>query len=72
MRYFGPWFYEQAICPFCKEEDFDLVGLKHHFDMGYCDKFKTIQAEYEKYCDEKDAAVMLPTPSPSSTSEEKK
>lgn len=19
-----------TICPFCKEEDFDLVGLKHH------------------------------------------
>ena len=24
-------------CPFCHEPDFDLVGLKHHFEKGYCD-----------------------------------
>ena len=36
---------ELKSCPFCKEEDFDLIGLKHHFGSGYCDVFnKTISA----------------------------
>ena len=28
-------------CPFCDEDDFDLVGLKHHLTQNYC-------AEYDK------------------------
>jgi len=27
---------EYIKCPFCKEEDFDLIGLKHHFESGSC------------------------------------
>ena len=35
-------------CPFCKEEDFDLVGLKHHSGAGYCATFnETVSAEAE-------------------------
>ena len=26
-------------CPFCKESDFDLVGLKIHLERGYCEPF---------------------------------
>jgi hypothetical protein len=26
-------------CPFCKEPDFDLIGLKNHFEKGYCDVY---------------------------------
>ena len=25
------------ICPFCKEGDFDLAGLKNHYLRGWCD-----------------------------------
>lgn len=25
-------------CPFCGEEDFDLIGLKHHL-QNYCEPF---------------------------------
>lgn len=31
---------EYVICPFCKEGDFDLQGLKYHFLMGYCVQFE--------------------------------
>jgi len=27
------------ICPFCKEGDFDLIGLKYHYQMGHCEKY---------------------------------
>lgn len=26
-------------CPFCRDTDFDLPGLKHHLLSGYCDAF---------------------------------
>ncbi len=29
-------------CPFCKERDFDLAGLKYHFAMGYCEIYSRI------------------------------
>lgn len=28
---------EDIICPFCKEGDFDLVGLKSHLSNGDCE-----------------------------------
>jgi len=28
-----------VICPFCKEDDFDLIGLKHHYEQGHCDVY---------------------------------
>lgn len=28
-------------CPFCLEENFDLIGLKHHL-FKHCDKFESI------------------------------
>lgn len=32
-------------CPFCGEEDFNLIGLRHHFERGHCE-------EYNKAVDE--------------------
>ena len=31
------------VCPFCGEDDFDLIGLKHHLNV-YCDNYQKIQA----------------------------
>lgn len=36
-------------CPFCKEGDFDDIGLKNHLFMGQCDvleKVPTISEEH--------------------------
>ena len=32
-------------CPFCGEDDFDLIGLKYHL-IVYCEKYKEID-EYD-------------------------
>ncbi len=29
---------ENIICPFCGEEDFDLIGLKYHLRF-YCEEY---------------------------------
>ena len=29
-------------CPFCAEEDFDLIGLKHHLTSGLCEPYEAI------------------------------
>lgn len=29
-----------GICPFCKVGDYDLIGLKHHLDGGFCDEYE--------------------------------
>lgn len=34
-------------CPFCKEKDFDLPGLKYHFVMGYCEVYGRIDLARE-------------------------
>lgn len=38
------------ICPFCGEDDFDLVGLKHHIQAGQCDAYNNTDAigEFEE------------------------
>lgn len=34
-------------CPFCGDDGFDLIGLKHHL-FAYCDEFeKTLTLEQE-------------------------
>jgi len=39
---------EYTECPFCHEKDFDLIGLKYHFEMGYCDVYNnTLTMEEE-------------------------
>lgn len=30
---------EYIECPFCKNTEFDLIGLKHHFISGYCEEY---------------------------------
>lgn len=33
---------ENISCPFCKEDDFDLIGLKIHLESGWCEKYNSI------------------------------
>jgi hypothetical protein len=35
---------ENIICPFCKEADFDLVGLKSHLEHGDCETYNIISS----------------------------
>ena len=45
---------EDIFCPFCKEGDFDLIGLKNHLLSGHCKIFdETISIEQEKIYREK-------------------
>lgn len=38
-----------VICPFCNEGDFDLIGLKYHYEMGYCESYNnTMTIEEER------------------------
>lgn len=40
---------EDVTCPFCKKKGFDLIGLKYHFEMGYCDAYNgTLTVEEER------------------------
>lgn len=34
---------EDVVCPFCGEGDFDLIGLKMHLNMGWCNEFNDIK-----------------------------
>ena len=34
---------QYIVCPFCGEDDFDLIGLKHHLNV-HCDNYQKIQA----------------------------
>lgn len=34
---------EYFQCPFCKELDFDLRGLKTHYERGRCDEYNTTE-----------------------------
>ncbi len=36
---------EYLICPFCKEDDFDLVGLKTHLWCNHCDIFNKTEVD---------------------------
>ncbi len=40
---------DEFMCPFCRQHGFDLIGLKHHYEMGYCDKYNnTLNIEEER------------------------
>lgn len=32
-----------VMCPFCLENDFDLIGLKNHLLKGHCDIFNATE-----------------------------
>lgn len=32
----------EVACPFCGDNGFDLIGLKHHLDAGWCDAYNAI------------------------------
>ena len=34
---------EVLSCPFCKEHDFDLIGLQMHLQNGWCDVFGKVE-----------------------------
>jgi DnaJ-class molecular chaperone len=51
-------------CPFCGEDDFDLIGLKGHFDAGDCDVFNSTKVPFRMYSRknaQQEAAVDLQT-----------
>lgn len=33
---------QYVACPFCQETDFDLIGLRHHLQSGYCDVYDSL------------------------------
>lgn len=35
--------YEELQCPFCKEREFDDIGLKHHLLHGGCEHFEKVE-----------------------------
>ena len=35
--------FEALTCPFCKETDFDAIGLKMHFERGWCEEYNNIE-----------------------------
>lgn len=35
---------QRFICPFCGDYDFDKIGLKHHFEAGYCEEYENTQS----------------------------
>lgn len=39
---------ETLSCPFCGEDDFDLVGLKRHLSRGWCEVFENTDKETEQ------------------------
>lgn len=38
---------DTRVCPFCREEDFDLVGLKAHLTRGRCDALDEVPSPEE-------------------------
>jgi len=32
-----------VTCPFCGEDDFDLIGLKYHLISGYCEIYESTE-----------------------------
>ena len=41
-------------CPFCGEDDFDLIGLKTHLTSNFCEDFKNVKTIEE---DRKERAI---------------
>ena len=35
-------------CPFCKDSGFDLIGLKAHFENGFCAEYTHIITPMEE------------------------
>ena len=34
-------------CPFCGEQDFDLIGLKYHLQQGHCTNYNEMSTMRE-------------------------
>ena len=32
-----------VVCPFCKDRDFDMIGLKGHLEYGDCEVFEKVE-----------------------------
>lgn len=43
--------YEIMQCPFCKETDFDDIGLKNHLLRGWCDAFEKVEHPKSMHAD---------------------
>lgn len=33
---------EYIKCPFCNEDDFDLIGLKYHLERHHCEEYSNL------------------------------
>lgn len=45
---------EDITCPFCRETDFDTIGLKHHLLSDHCNDFDaTLTIEQERHLSSK-------------------
>ena len=42
-------------CPFCNDNDFDLIGLKHHLLSGYCNIFNDTKTIFQESLERKEA-----------------
>lgn len=34
---------DTMLCPFCKDDGFDLVGVRNHIIKGYCEVLNSIE-----------------------------
>lgn len=39
---------ELIQCPFCHEKDFDLLGLKYHLELGWCEIYTKLVLDKER------------------------
>ena len=42
---------EYLVCPFCKEDDFDLIGLKTHLWCNHCEVFNKTEVDMTTMAD---------------------
>lgn len=41
-----PNFHDATPCPFCKQSDSDLIGLKLHLMRGHCEVYEALQTPH--------------------------
>jgi len=41
---------EMKTCPFCGEQEYDLVGLKFHLECGECEKYNETERVDRMFC----------------------
>ena len=49
-------------CPFCNDEGFDAIGLKHHLADGYCEEYNKIPTTLQAIRHAVDVLRIQPNP----------